>query len=96
MNVLSALEKWYLDHCDGDWEHQSGVTIETLDNPGWSLRINLMGTSKQGAALEKTMVERTEHDWICYWIADNQFHAACGPENLGESIGVFLDWFSSN
>ena len=96
MDPLSALQKWYLDHCDGDWEHQWGVEIGNIDNPGWRLRINLTRTRKQDAALEKTMIERTEDDWICYWTEDNQFHAACGPENLGESISVFLDWFDSN
>lgn len=95
INVLSALQKWYLDQCDGDWEDQWGVTIGTLDNPGWSLRIDLIGTRKENATLEKTMIERTEQDWIFYWTADHQFHAACGPENLEESIALFLNWFNS-
>jgi hypothetical protein len=32
---LAWLEQWYQEQCDGDWEHHCGVTIETLDNPGW-------------------------------------------------------------
>jgi len=26
------LLNWFRNHCDGDWEHGSGVHIETLDN----------------------------------------------------------------
>jgi Immunity protein 53 len=28
---ISLLEKWYLQRCNGEWEHQWGVSIETLD-----------------------------------------------------------------
>ena len=31
------LLNWFQDHCDGDWEHSSGIHLETLDNPGWAL-----------------------------------------------------------
>ena len=33
------LQQWYADHLDGEREHQNGVRIETLDNPGWSLSV---------------------------------------------------------
>jgi hypothetical protein len=41
---LSWLQRWYSAHCDGEWEHGFGVTIETLDNPGWSVKIDVEGT----------------------------------------------------
>ena len=44
MSTLARLEAWYLRQCNGDWEHLYGVTIETLDNPGWSVTIDLTGT----------------------------------------------------
>jgi hypothetical protein len=33
--TLTWLQAWYAEQCDGDWEHQFGVSVETLDNPGW-------------------------------------------------------------
>ncbi len=30
--------------CDGEWEHDYGIKIETLDNPGWLVSIDLLGT----------------------------------------------------
>ncbi|WP_035898448.1 Imm53 family immunity protein [Labrenzia sp. DG1229] len=38
---ISQIEKWFAANCDGDWEHQGGLTIKTLDNPGWSVRLDL-------------------------------------------------------
>ncbi|WP_328741498.1 immunity 53 family protein [Streptomyces caniferus] len=33
------LPSWYASHCDGDREHEGGVTIKTLDNPGWAVKM---------------------------------------------------------
>jgi len=34
-NELIALQSWCANHCDGDWERQHGIGIDTLDNPDW-------------------------------------------------------------
>ncbi|MFN9911239.1 MAG: Imm53 family immunity protein, partial [Pirellulaceae bacterium] len=52
MNELEDIEAWYRAQCDGDWEHSWGVKIGTLDNPGWSLEVNLVGTSLEEASFE--------------------------------------------
>src|SRR5690348_1300611 len=44
MEIIEWIQAWYLDQCDGHWEHQYGMVIETLDNPGWSIRVELEGT----------------------------------------------------
>ena len=43
--VLGALQAWYAAHCDGDWEQEFGVTIGTMQDAGWELRVDLVGTS---------------------------------------------------
>ena len=45
MDELLQLQKWYSDQCNGEWEHQRGVTIVTCDNPGWWVKIDLAGTA---------------------------------------------------
>jgi hypothetical protein len=92
---FSAIEKWYADRCDGEWEHSWGVKIETLDNPGWRIRINLNKTPAQLRALPRQKIDRAETDWIYYWVDNATFHAACGPTNLSETFGLFLAWFDS-
>ena len=47
---VSSLEEWYARQCNGDWEHHYGVRVETIDNPGWRVRIDLAETRKDGCA----------------------------------------------
>lgn len=51
---LEWLERWYRAQCDGEWEHQCGVTIDTLDNPGWSVTIDLKG-AESGSTSPRTL-----------------------------------------
>lgn len=95
MESLEWLQSWYLLQCNGDWEHSYGVKIDTLDNPGWSLEIDLTDTSLQNRPFEKTKIERTEDDWVMCEVEKNQFYGAGGPKNLGEIIQVFRNWIES-
>ncbi|MEU4549059.1 Imm53 family immunity protein [Nonomuraea dietziae] len=47
---LTSLQSWYASCCDDDWEHSYGVTIGTLDNPGWCMKIDLVDTSLAGTS----------------------------------------------
>jgi len=44
MNILSRLTKWFDEQCNGDWEHHYGIKIETLDNPGFLIKIDIKDT----------------------------------------------------
>ncbi|MGC2473314.1 MAG: immunity 53 family protein [Candidatus Sulfotelmatobacter sp.] len=90
---VSMLEKWYSSQCDGEWEHSYGIHIDTLDNPGWRIKIDLRHTRKQSFALERQKISRSENDWIVYWIEGQQFHIACGPLNFSEAAEIFVRWF---
>jgi hypothetical protein len=92
METLLLLEKWYLAQCDGDWEHQYGIQIGTLDNPGWTLKVDLSGTEAEGRSLEPVQIKRTDSDWIHYQVETKQFQAFMGPRNLAEGIEAFLAW----
>lgn len=48
--ILIWIQDWYEAQCDGDWEHDYGVEINTLDNPGWMVKVDLTGTSLEGAS----------------------------------------------
>ena len=93
---LSALEQWYANQCNGEWEHGQGVRIDTIDNPGSCVDIDLKDTSKQDASLERMKIDRSEDDWIHYWVEKKEFHITCGPLNLSEAVEIFVRWFDSN
>jgi hypothetical protein len=78
-----------------DWEHGFGVSISTIDNPGWSVTIGLHETPKQHATLERIRIDRTHGDWIHYWAQKEEFQMRCGPLNLSEALEIFSQWFES-
>jgi len=75
---LPSLERWYAAHCNGEWEHGYGIKIETLDNPGWRIQIDLRDTKKQGSTIERVGIDRNDNDWIQCWIEKGQFQIAWG------------------
>ncbi|MEE1735195.1 immunity 53 family protein [Streptomyces sp. BE147] len=90
--LLDWLQNWYTQQCDGDWEHEWGVKIATLDNPGWTIEIDLEETDLEGRDYNLQEVNRGTQDWVRTWIAEKTFHAACGPENLTEALTLFRTW----
>jgi len=94
MKELERLQAWYLAQCDGEWEHGYGVSIDTLDNPGWMVDINLKGTSLENRSFLEVArgMEPDETDWISCKVEGAKFQGAGGASNFGEILGVFLDW----
>lgn len=100
---LSWLMQWYLAQCDEDWEHQYGVNIDTLDNPGWSLKVDLQDTILhglpfvpiyEGVSAEEQPVQGLDGDvpWLVCRVEGSQFEGWCGPRDLGRLIATFRSW----
>jgi hypothetical protein len=89
---LAWLQNWYLQRCNGEWEHGQGIKLSTLDNPGWRLTINLRETNLEGRAFPRVKIERTENVSITCWVQGEMFQGAGGPLNLAEMIGIFRRW----
>jgi hypothetical protein len=91
-NILAWMEDWYGSQCDGEWEHDYGIKIGTLDNPGWSLQADLAGTPRESAPPSETKIERSEIDWIHYFVREGRFEAYGGAKNLREMLCIFQGW----
>jgi len=90
---LARLQDWYLAQCDDEWEHQNGITIESLDNPGWQMRIDVAGTALEDAAFADVRDALDDPAlWLRCWREGRVFHGACGPLRLADMLRVFLDW----
>ena len=90
--VLERFQRWFESQCDDDWEHGNGIRIETLDNPGWFIRIYLEGTDVASKPFTAVEIDRTDEDWLRLWIEDEVWTAATGPLNLSEALASFLAW----
>jgi Immunity protein 53 len=88
---LVKLQNWYASHCDGDWEHTWGVKIDTLDNPGWSIIIDLQDTNMEKVPFPGLIIE-SPSDWIFCELNQGRFSGRCGPRMLETMIDVFLMW----
>ena len=64
MDELQQLQAWYASQCDGEWEHEFGITIENVDNPGWSVSISLAGTELESARYETVSDMTPPTEWL--------------------------------
>lgn len=52
-SIFERLQEWYLAQCNGDWEHRYKIRIETIDNPGWTISIELAETALADVSFEE-------------------------------------------
>jgi hypothetical protein len=95
-NDFLWLVDWYHSHCDGDWEHGSNIKITTLDNPGWSININLKFTELEDIKFDEIDMQNSEHDWIICTVKDNKFDGCGGPANFPQVLRIFREWAESH
>jgi hypothetical protein len=100
--LLSRLQRWYSSQCNGEWEHQSGISIDTLDNPGWIVKINLSGTGlddkpfvpmRHGVHDDQRVDD--DLDWYSRSVTQKTFEGAGDPFKLAFILQTFLDWAES-
>jgi hypothetical protein len=92
MDAIEFLQSWYRAQTNGEWEHTRGVTIETLDNPGWKVTIDLVETPLQGASMKAVRREKSAHDWLVCEVERDQFRGASDPRKLVAILQVFQSW----
>lgn len=91
--AMHALQQWFKSQCDGDWEHSFGVKIETSDNPGWIVTIELSDTDWDELVVPG--VSRSgQKDYLHYEVTDKAFIGSSGADNLAEVLEVFLTLIS--
>ena len=101
MSALQELQNWYISQCNEDWEHTYGVTIGTLNNPGWSVTIELTDTDLADKAFPvysygvKDDANHSGNNWTICKVEDNKFIGYGGPMELEEILNVFLSWAKS-
>lgn len=88
MENIQWLTNWFLGNCDGDWEHSNIVTIQTIDNPGWMVRIDISETSSQGKQMSKDL-QGDENDWMVIKCDGAVFEAFGDPTKLNLLIEYF-------
>jgi len=96
MNPVEFAQSWYRAQANGTWEHAHGITIETLDSPGWMVTIDLVETPLEGRSMTAVRQERSALDWIVCEVEQNRFRGQGDTEKLLPILRVFQDWASGN
>ncbi len=97
-NDFTWLVQWYAAQCNGEWEHEYGIVIETLDNPGWLIKIDLSYTDLVGKPFETLAFNMKVADgdpkarWHHCAVDGEVFQASGGAHDLTTILGVFRAW----
>jgi hypothetical protein len=104
---LGWLVRWYADQCDGEWEHDHGVRIETIDNPGWAVEIQVVGTALEDRAFASEELPKGSGDWresgsngwwqdISRWhqmrVHEGKWQGYGSPDQLPAIVARFRRW----
>ena len=94
-NILEWIQEWYSFECDGDWEHTYGIKIETVDNPGWYITINLEETDFKEIKVNTGLIEENEDNWYFYKVEDSIFTASGDSLKLEFLLNKFREIIES-
>ena len=102
MSTLGRLQAWYFEQCDGEWEHASGISVESTDNPGWWVKIQLRGTPLAGRAFTE-LAENVDPNrfalgsrWLSCRVEGDTWHGAGDETQLERLLVEFLSWADAN
>jgi len=102
MSTLTRLQAWYSRQCNGTWEHSSGVRIDSCDNPGWWVKINLLDTPLQDREFTE-IAEGVNSQrfalgprWLNCRVEKNTWHGAGDETKLERILELFLAWAEEN
>lgn len=98
---LVRLQAWYARQCDSEWEHDHGITVQSCDNPGWWLKIDVTGTSLAQRQFDR-VAENVDTDgwqrgarWLDCRVTEGVWHGAGDETKLERILEIFLSWAES-
>lgn len=89
MDDIMWLEKWYTEQCNGEWERTWGLKIETLDNPGWVVTVDLANTCLEDLTVAMQMVDNGASDWLGYYVKEQKFTGFGDGRKLATLLSLF-------
>jgi len=102
LGALDWLSDWYAGQCNGAWEHAHGISLSSLDNPGWLLEVDLAGTELADEP-ESVVMERGDPPsskngnlgaeiWMRCEVKEKKFVGAGDAHRLVDILAEFRRW----
>jgi hypothetical protein len=99
-DLLRDLQRWFARQCDGVWEHHHGVRIETCDNPGWWVKVDLSGTGLESRPFQR-IAENVDakgfqqgNRWLNCYVDGSVWNGVGDETKLSVILQSFLAWAS--
>jgi hypothetical protein len=98
MTTIERLQEWYAQQCNEGWEHRYGVRIDSCDNPGWWVKIDVVGTDLANEPFTPINLgvdaagHPTEPEWLVCTVKDKVFDGSGDAGKLETILKLFLDW----
>ncbi len=92
VSSFEFFQRWYAEQCNGDWEHEFGVRITTLDNPGWHVVADLVDTDLEGRTLGRSKEEPGEGRWIWASSDGERYESSCDLHSLDDALSRFREF----
>lgn len=96
MDILVWIQNWYKSQCNGNWEHNFGIIIETIDNPGWSVTIDTNETNIVLPDMAWVLIENSKFNWYGYKVMDGIFEGSGDPNKLVDLLSQFKSLIHQN
>ncbi|MDI7184581.1 Imm53 family immunity protein [Leptospira santarosai] len=89
--MFSWLIEWRKSQCDGDWEHENGIAINTNGDLGWQVKIEVNFTELDGVVINHTLIQQGLNDWYSFSLKDGKFLAEGDPKKLSIILEKFKE-----
>lgn len=94
MESINQLMNWYASNCDDEWEHTFSIKIQTIDNPGWSFKADIVDTEVEGKATFEESID-DDDDWYSIKSDGKTFKGYGDPKKLGFLLDKFAEFIKS-
>ncbi len=91
MEILDWIQHWFKNNCDGNWEHNDGIQITTIEKPGWDVEIDISNTSIANIHIPWILNENGAQDWYGVKIENQKFNASGDAGKLKFLLNLFKE-----
>jgi hypothetical protein len=92
VSYLQQLQAWCEDQAGAEWDRGAGIRIETIEDPGWRVHIDLRGTGLEFRDFSEVRDLCPGDGWLHCRVRSGCFEGCGGPFMLEQILDRFLDW----
>ncbi len=94
MELLKWLQDWYIQECINNKNCISDeiINIDTIDNPGWHIRINIKATKLARRILDEINFDNGDDDWVFIKLNTGVFEGVGDKSKLVFILQFFKAW----